>query len=393
VVEAAGGQRGPQWLRDPRWLRWGVLVAAALVLVVAGVAVAHTVQSRYAVPGDDLLPEGTPSATTPAASPTAAASPTPEPGADIAGPLNILLVGIDPRSWDPTWVPNADAVLILHVPEGLRSAYLFSLPRDLLVDVPAFEPAGYGGGRTKLTHAMSSGSRVPGSNLPDVGQGFQLLAETVSRYTGIGRFDAGAVLNFGGFTKLVDALGGVDLYVDQRVVSEHMRPDGVHREPRAGGGGYVGPQQVYEEGVQHLVGWQALDYARQRYGVEGGDYGRQRHQQHLIKALLRGAVEADLVSDPLRLDRVLRAVGDALVFDGRGHGVIDYAFALRQVRPGSVVLVSLPGTSVFGGFGYAGEQLAPVAGDFLEAIRKDRIARFLRAHPELLNPDRPPARP
>ena len=381
------------WLRDPRWARWGLVLAAALVLVVAGVAVAQTVQSRYAVPGDDLLPEGTPSATTPAASPTAAASPTPGPGAGITGPLNILLVGIDPRSWDPTWVPNADAVLILHVPEGLRSAYLFSLPRDLLVDVPAFEPARYGGGRTKLTHAMSSGSRVPGSNLPDVGQGFQLLAETVSRYTGIGRFDAGAVLNFGGFTKLVDALGGVDLYVDQRVVSEHMRPDGVHREPRAGGGGYVGPQQVYEEGVHHLVGWQALDYARQRYGVEGGDYGRQRHQQHLIKALLREAFEADLVSNPLRLDRVLRAVGDALVFDGRGHDVIDYAFALRRVRPGSMVLVSLPGTSVFGGFGYAGEQLGPVAGDFFEAIRKDRIARFLRAHPELLNPDRPAARP
>jgi anionic cell wall polymer biosynthesis LytR-Cps2A-Psr (LCP) family protein len=279
----------------------------------------------------------------------------------------------------------------MHVPQGLRHAYLFSLPRDLLVDIPAFEPARYGGGRTRLTHAMSNGSRVPGSNLPDAGQGFQLLAETVRRYTGIGRFDAGAVLNFGGFTDLVDALGGVDLYVDQRVVSEHRRPDGTHRDPVPGGGGYVGPQQVYEEGVQHLVGWQALDYARQRYGVEGGDYGRQRHQQHLIKALLREAFEADLVADPVALERVLRAVADALVFDGRGHSAIDYAYALRQVRPGSVVLVSLPGSSVFGGFGYAGERLEPVAEDFFEAIRDDRIARFLRAHPELLNPDRPAA--
>lgn len=386
MVESATG-RGPRWLRDPRLLRWGIIAAAVLVLAGGGMAVAHTLQSRYAVPSDNLFVE--PSATaSAAASPTSAGSPSPEPGADLTGPLNILLVGIDPRSWDPTWIPNADAVLILHVPEGLRHAYLFSLPRDLLVDVPAFEPSGYGGGRTKLTHAMSNGSRVPGSNIPDVGQGFQLLAETVSDYTGIERFDAGAVLNFGGFTKLVDALGGVDLYVDQRVVSEHMRPDGVHREPLAGGGGYVGPQAVYEEGVQHLAGWQALDYARQRYGVAGGDYGRQKHQQHLIKALLRKAFAADLVTDPVQLDRVLQALGGTLVFDGRGHDVIDFAFALRHVRPGSMVLVALPGGSVFGGAGYAGEQLQPVAADFFEAIRRDRVARFLNAHPELRNPDR-----
>lgn len=355
--------------------RWGAGIAALLALLAAGALIATMFQSRYALPQDDLFGGG-------GGSPTPTASPTPEPGADITGPLNLLLVGIDPRANEPTWVPNADAVLILHVAASLSRAYLFSLPRDLLVDVPAFEPTGYPGGRTKLTHAMSNGARNPGG-LPDTAQGFALLAETVSAYTGIERFDAGAVLNFGGFTDLVDAVGGVDLYVDQRVVSQHREPDGSHRQLQPGGGGYLGPQKVYEVGEQHLVGWEALDYARQRY-LEGSDYTRQRHQRQLIKALVAKLFTEDIVTNPIRLDRVLRAVGDALVFDGRGHRVIDFAFALRRVTPQRITLVGLPGGSVFGSDGgYLGEQLEPVAEEFFAAVQQDRVGPFLAEHLDL----------
>jgi polyisoprenyl-teichoic acid--peptidoglycan teichoic acid transferase len=348
------------------------------MLVVAGAAAAFVLQQRYAIPEDDLFGDG-------AASPTP--SPTPEPGADITGPLNILLVGIDPRASDPTWVPHADAVLILHVTASLSRAYLFSLPRDMLVDVPPFAPNGYGGGRTKLTEAMTSGARLPGG-LPDTAQGFALLAETVSQYTGIARFDAGAVLNFGGFTDLVDAVGGVDLYVDQRVVSQHRRPDGTHRTLQPGGGGYLGPQKVYEVGMQHLSGWEALDYARQRY-IEGSDYARQRHQQQLIKALVGRLFAQDLVTNPVRLDRVVRALGDALVFDGRGYRLVDYAFALQRVTAQQITLVGLPGRSVFGnGGGYLGEELEPIGDDFLAAVRDNQVGSFLADHPELRQEDR-----
>jgi anionic cell wall polymer biosynthesis LytR-Cps2A-Psr (LCP) family protein len=358
------------------WRRWGAGIAVVLLLVAAGALVTTMVlQGRYALPTADLFGDrDRPASPTP--------SPTPEPGADITGPLNLLLVGIDPRASDPTWVPNADAVLILHVPASLTRAYLFSLPRDLLVDVPPYEPSGYPGGRTKLTHAMSNGARIPGE-LPDTARGFALLAQTVSQYTGIERFDAGAVLNFAGFTDLVDAVGGVDLYVDQQVISQHRRPDGTHRTLRPGGGGYLGPQKVYEVGQQHLVGWEALDYARQRY-IEGSDYARQRHQRQLIKALVAKLFAEDLVTNPIRLDRVLSTIGDALVFDGRGHEVIDFAFALRRVTAPRITLVDLPGHTVFsGGGGYLGEELEPVAGDFLAAVRENRVGPFLADHPDL----------
>jgi anionic cell wall polymer biosynthesis LytR-Cps2A-Psr (LCP) family protein len=362
------------------WRNWrlGVILAVVLAMVAAGAVVGLVRSGEYGVPEADLF------GARPTPSPTR--SPTPEPGADLTGPLDLLLVGIDPRPEQPDWVPNADAVLVLHVDPTLTRGYLFSLPRDLLVDVPAFEPAGFGGTRTKLTHAMSRGSQVPGQELPDRAAGFALLAETVGQLTGIERFDAGAVLDFTGFTAMVDALGGIDdFYVDQRVVSEHRQPDGSHRTLRPGGGGYLGPQQVYEVGTRHLTGWQALDYARQRF-IPGADYARQRHQRQLIRALVRELFGQELVTDPVGVDRVLRAVGEAVVFDGRGHRVIDFAFALRRLRAERLVLVDLPGRSVFGdGGGYLGERLDPVAEDFLAAVSAGGVAGFLADHPELTN--------
>jgi LCP family protein required for cell wall assembly len=368
--------------RPGRRIGWSAGIAALLVLLAGGaVATTQFVRSHYDVPQADLF--GTPApdeSSTGLAAPSPSASPTPEPGAGITGPLNFLLVGIDPRESVPTWQPHADAVLVLHVNKTLDRGYLFSLPRDLLVDIPAFPKSGYGGGRTKLTHAMSYGSRRPGRARPSAAQGFQLVAQTVTRYTGIS-FNGGAVLNFRGFKDLVNALGGVDLYVDQRVASIHMRPDGKHRAP--GWNGYVGPQMVYEPGQRHLTGWQALDYARQRY-IAGGDYARQRHQQQLIKAVVQRVFAEGVATDPGRMERILRALAGTLVFDGRGKRAIDFAFALRNLRPQNLTMVALPGRSVGSGGRYRGEQLDPIARRFFAELRAGRADSFVTANYRLV---------
>ncbi|MFI7604089.1 LCP family protein [Micromonospora sp. NPDC049366] len=357
---------------------FGVLLLAAVVLVTAGGVVAvrllgDRAPDRGAAPS---TPPGPSAAGTPTASPS---PPPPPPGADITGPLNLLLVGVDTRVSVPGWEPHADAVLVLHVPRGLDRAYLFSLPRDLVVDIPAFPKAGYRGGRTKLTHAMSYGSRVPGRpKQPNTAQGYELLRSTVSGYTGL-RIDAGAVVTFNGFDRLVDSLGGVDITVDQRVVSRHRQPDGRHREP--GAGGYVGPQMVYEKGNRHLTGWQALDYARQRY-IPGGDYSRQRHQQQLIRALVRKILDQHLARDPDRVQQVVDALGDTLVYVG-GRRVVDIAYALGGLPADRFTLVGLPGSSVGSGGAYRGEQLTSVGRRFLTELRAGRAEQYLKANPSL----------
>jgi polyisoprenyl-teichoic acid--peptidoglycan teichoic acid transferase len=357
-------------------LAWAAALAAALALLVTGAIVVNRATRPTGVAGP------TAAAPTASATPSAQPTPAPQPGAGIKGPLNLLIVGVDTRINVRGWEPHADAVLIMHITKNLDRAYVFSLPRDLLVDVPSYPRAGFSGRRTKLTHAMSYGSRVPGRRLtPSTAQGFALLSTTVSRYTGIRRFDAGAVLTFTGFDNLVDALGGVDLYIDQRVASIHRRPNGWHRT--LGSGGYVGPQMVYQPGMRHLVGWQALDYARQRY-IPGGDYARQRHQQQLIKATVRKILSQNLARDQARLERVVRALGQTLTFQGGGRRVVDFAYALSRLRPEAITLVGLTGSSVFGGSGYRGEQLKPLGRQFIAELRAGRAPAFLARYPSLV---------
>ncbi|WP_212833404.1 LCP family protein [Catellatospora sp. TT07R-123] len=329
------------WRAAARWARRSVLAGTVLMLLSgASLVTVDRLVARYegAVHKADLFGDEHPDA--------ARSVPEPKPIEDLRGPLNILLVGIDPRHSDPYWIPRADSVLIMHIPAGLDRGYLFSLPRDLLVPIPAFPKANYGGSSSeKLAHAMFFGAQVPGDRRANYAQGFELLAAAVKGYTGIQRFDAGAIVNFSGFRHIVDALGGIDLTVDEQVVSIHMQPDGEKRKPGRSANGYIGPQMTYEPGRRHFNGWQALDFARQRY-IADGDYGRQRHQQQVIRAMVSKGVSGDVLSDPITLDRVLRAAGDSVTFSGRGYAMLDWAFALRQVRPENIVMVKLLGGGV-----------------------------------------------
>jgi LCP family protein required for cell wall assembly len=359
-----------------RRVRLIALLGVIALLIGGGVFVTlRLVGGVDAIPQVDLFGDDTPTAT-PGQTPTP--SPTPPPGSDIKGPLNFLILGVDTRESKPGWVPNADAIMIMHVNKDLTKAYLTSLPRDLVTDIP-------GHGRTKINAAMAFGSRVSGSKRVNYPGGYQLMARTVGNYTGIRRFDAGAVLTFNGLWNLVDALGGVDIYVDQRVVSIHRAPSGKAR-PACGGcdHGYGGPQMVYNVGRMHMRGWMALDYARQRY-TGGADYTRQRHQRQLIKAIFAKAFTREMATDPAAIDRVIKALGKTLTFDGRGRKPIEFAYALRKVGAAQITLVGLPGSSAISGGRYIGENLNGIQASYFDALRADKLDSFLKSHPTLVN--------
>lgn len=371
---AKGGTDGDKrsvWRGIPRWARLCTVFGVVLLVLSGGTLVGYrTLVHRYegAVGKADLFGDQAAGAT--------------EKKSDIKGPLNILLVGIDPRK--PETPPLADSIMILHVPAGMDRGYLFSLPRDLRVKIPAFPKADFAGRTDKLNAAMSFGSRVPGQN-PDAARGFELLAETVRQVTGIKRFDAGAIINFTGFKKIVDAMGGVDMYIERDVTSEHLQPDGTARQLRPGGGGYLGPQAEYKKGNAHLKGWQALDYVRQRYprnGVPDADYGRQRHQQQFVKAMVSQAFSADVVTNPVKLDKVLRAAGQSLIFNGRGNSVVDFALALKSLRADSIETIKLPGGPIEVNGAYKGERFDPAVEDFFAALRTGQVDAFLLEHPD-----------
>ncbi|RAN98123.1 hypothetical protein GAR05_03257 [Micromonospora saelicesensis] len=368
------GRKPSIWRGVPRWARLCTVFGTVLTVLSGAVLVGTEVlMARYegAVGKADLFGDQ-------AAGAQAKKS-------EIKGPLNILLVGIDPRT--PTAAPLADSIMVLHVPASMDRAYLFSLPRDLYVPIPPFKKADFPGETTKINAAMSFGSKVPGAN-PDAARGFELLATTVQNVTGIKRFDAGAIINFTGFQKIVDAMGGVDMYIERDVKSEHKQPDGKPRPGNTRGEGYVGPQAIYKKGNRHLSGWQALDYVRQRYpknGVPDSDYGRQRHQQQFVKAMVGQAFSADVVSNPIKLDKVLRAAGQSLIFNGRGNSVVDFGLALKDIRPNTIEMIKLPGGGVFDGKRYLGEQFQEGVPDFFTALHNEQLDPFLLEHPEFVN--------
>ncbi|WIM97205.1 LCP family protein [Actinoplanes oblitus] len=363
-------------------ITWAV-IAGVVIAVLAGVGVAIAVNRGSGEPAAAPTGPATPSGSAPVLenTPRPSASAAPSPGADITGPLDLLLVGVDTRVTIPDWQTHSDAIMLLHVEPGLKSGYLYSLPRDLRVRIPAFKKSGFAGGTHKITEAMAYGSRVPGKKTRNIPNGYELLARSVSAYTGVRTIQAGAILNFGGLDKLVDKLGGIDLTIDQKVKSKHRQPNGKPR--KLSGHDYVGPQAVYLPGKRHLTGWQAIDYARQRYGLPNGDYDRQRHQRQLVKAIL-GKALAENLSDPARLQTLITALGRTLVTVG-GRRPVEYAYALRDLRPAGITMVQLDGSGVGSGSGYLGEQLNAEARGFLKAVATGKIAAYLKAHPKLVN--------
>ncbi|MFC7530256.1 LCP family protein [Actinoplanes sp. GCM10030250] len=368
--------------RAPLWARLSAAFGLVITVVSGGtLATGQALVAKYTggITDNSLLETG-----------AAQAGPAKK---DIKGPLTILLVGIDPRK--STTPPLSDSIVVAHIPADMSTAYLFSIPRDLYVDIPADAKSGVRAHSGKINSAMALGSQVNGKI--DVVNGFQLLSKTVRNVTGIKKFDAAAIINFGGFKKIVEAMGGVSMVIDMDVKSEHLQPNGKQR-PRLSrcpanrnnsncDHPYTGPQKFYPKSSKsvRLQPWEALDYVRQRYGDNMSDYDRQRHQQQFIKAMAKEAMSKDVITDVGKLTKILNAAGESLTFAGGGHTPIDWALALKGMNVDDMTTIKLPGGGLFEGKSYLGEKFGPGVDTFFTAVAEDRVAPYLVDNPTLVN--------
>ncbi len=233
---------------------------------------------------------------------------------DGGGPLNFLLIGSDVRSGYPDEGQRSDTIIVVQINKERTGAHLVSIPRDLLVDIPEFPPTEFYGSREKINAAFHFGGGSVG--------GVQLLSATLAQLANI-KFDGAAVIDFGGFEKVIDLLGGVRLCVDTEVTSIHTN-------------------RHFALGCQVFNGAEALDYSRQRYGLENGDYDRQRHNQQLLKAIFDTALHSGIVNNPVKIDQFIRALGASLTLDTGGATLTDMLIALRNLRPNAIVGITVP---------------------------------------------------
>ncbi|MFG1607023.1 LCP family protein [Actinoplanes sp. NPDC049265] len=298
-------------------------------------------------------------------------------GDELKGPIDLLLMGVDARKRWAVDDLHADTIIILHIPATHDHAYLVSIPRDTDVQVPPFAKSRYPGGRAKATEAFFHGAQ----NGAGWAGGAQLMAQTLKAATGVS-FDGAAIIDFNGFKGVIEALGGVRMCVDQRVTSHHMvwvgsKPMYLAEARRTG---RATRPVVYPVGCRAMAGWQALDYARQRYGLRNGDYDRQRHQQQLIKAMARKAGSSGVLTNPLKINRLIKAAGKAFVLDTGGVPIADFVFTLKGVTANDLVLLRT-NNGTFAGNAAGRETITPLSKEMFAAVRQDRLAAFVLEHP------------
>jgi LCP family protein required for cell wall assembly len=225
----------------------------------------------------------------PPATASAAASPLP------TGSLNILVLGSDSRSGKANQAlgggdssgARSDTAMVVHIDAGRTKATVVSIPRDTLVTRPSC-PLPSGGSTAVAYQAMFNSAYSVGGPVCAV--------KTVESVTNV-RMDHYIEIDFSGFARLVDALGGVDVTTGQDIDDDKSH---LH----------------LEAGDHHLDGTQALALARTRHGIgDGSDLGRIGLQQTLVKALLERIAGTDLLTDPARLYQVADAVTASLTTD------------------------------------------------------------------------------
>ncbi|MBM2615015.1 glycosyltransferase [Actinoplanes sp. LDG1-06] len=337
--------------RDPRWARYSVRAGLALIVLSGGAVAGGTLLTdRYAnaVSREDLLGE--------AASYHAAPDDW-----DLDRALNILMIGVDWRKGQ-TGMIRSDTVMVLHVPKSKDRAFLFSLPRDTIVDIPPLAATGFRGGRDRLNSSFAYGAGIEQNRA----QGGRLLAATVRKLTGLPGLDAAVLVDFYGFSDVVKALGGMNVCVDADVRSIHT-------------------QRLFRAGCRTMTGEEAIDYLRQRKKVKGSDYGRQHHQQQFIGSIAAEAKRQNLAANPVKLDSLLRAAGQAMTVTTGPVEPIDWAFALRGINPDRITMLQTPGSGRHDAAGnYLGEALDPAAYAMFRALREEKLPQFVTAHPEMV---------
>ena len=325
AVPGSGRQRGAR-----NYLSIAGLLAILLVMMGSHVVVARYDMLALDVLDSDCIFIGDTSSSTDCsadASPSPNGSPTPtvagsveptdspEPEATPAGSalpdvtippwdgkerLNILLIGSDQRPGESTH--NTDTLIVVSIDPVTKQVAMFSLPRDT-VDVPT--PPGparraFGSVYTRKINAWWTSVRTRNDLFPGKGNlpGYNGLKAIMGNLYGLD-IKYFVEVNFDGFKKVVDTMGGVTINVQVPVTDDRF--PSLDNSLR----------RVYiPTGIQHMDGAEALRYARSRHG--SNDFDRGLRQQRVLLSLREQADPQNLIP---RLPDLVKALQSTVKTD------------------------------------------------------------------------------
>jgi LCP family protein required for cell wall assembly len=348
----------PKRSRTRRILKWTSISLAAILVIAAGGVFADGYYLNHKIKKQPLvLPSGD----------------TPPPVVKTATKAeNFLLIGSDSRAGSNgkgtggsakfAGASRSDTTIIMHISANNAGATLISIPRDSYVQIPSCvigpnnqlsQPE-----MSKFNAAFSLGGQL------NPKYAASCTEHTIETLTGI-NITHYAVVDFTGFQKMVDALGGVKMCVAKPLIDPV-----IHTATGYDGSGLDLPQGKSVE----IDGDQALDLMRARYALDGGgDLPRIKRQQEFIGAMIRKATSTSLLTDPLKLQRFLSAAAGSLTTDGFGlHTMEKLAKALHSAGAGKVRLLTVPNILGAPGVPSADVEWDPVkAPELWQAIKDD----------------------
>jgi LCP family protein required for cell wall assembly len=219
------------------------------------------------------------------------------------GSFNILLLGIGGGSHDGPEL--TDTIILTNINLSTKTVNLISVPRDLWI--PKL--------KDKINKAYSSGQ--------EKGKQGMLLAKATAQEVLGQQIDYVVVLDFSGFTKLVDYLGGIDVNVlntlddynyplDGKEVDVCDKSTGEIEQFSATASAEIDFWEFYscrythlhiDKGLVHMDGKTALSFVRSRHaeGAEGTDFARSARQQQVIAAIRQKILSLGIILNPLKI--------------------------------------------------------------------------------------------
>jgi len=246
------------------------------------------------------------------------------PGAaDIDERINVLFMGLDRRVGVPEQTAaRTDSVFVLTIDPFSKTAAVFSIPRDLLVEIPD----GSGGYMQDRINVAWELGEFTYDNYPGGGPG--LAIDTIDHNFGI-PIDHYVILDFADFIALVDEVGGVEIDVPEYVAdSSYTDCEGCY------------PYAIeFFPGVEHMDGQTALAYARIRKG--SNDFERIERQQLVIQAAAEKALSLDVFVPPTHALDLYKKFKDAVQTDISDLRIPGLAKLAQQVGSDNIRMVSL----------------------------------------------------
>jgi LCP family protein required for cell wall assembly len=257
----------------------------------------------------------------------------PNAGRDV----NILLMGSDERDGENEAIGGhvdgmrSDTTIVAHISADRSRVELISIPRDSLVDIPACTMTDGSTSYAQRDAIFNSAFAIGADQGGDIASAAACTVNTVQHNTGV-RIDHFVVVDFAGFTKMVDSIGGVPICVPNDMTA-----------PKAG--------LYLNAGQQTLTGTQALAFARARTGQgvgDGSDTNRLGRQQELLAAVVREVLGKNMLTDITQLIRFLDSATESLSIDSGFSSISDMAglaYSLRSTSAGNISFMTIPFTA------------------------------------------------